>query len=153
MVSLRFHFRLWTEYIMEISNCFQWQLLSFPQYKIGEKNSAYYFSLQNSSVFLKTSISFKLPLQPLASFHIWKSNFKNRNILSANFNTKYLFPYDDRHLESIYEKHRYWGTILYLQRQVLMVTGTYKVSMENTNIGEQYYIFKGRCLWWQALTR
>ena len=64
MVALPFDFRLWAEYIKEISNCFQWQLLFFSQYKIGEKNSAYHFSLQNPSEFLKTSISFKLPREP-----------------------------------------------------------------------------------------
>ena len=78
-----FHYRLVPEHINEISISLGWQLLSFPQSKIGEKNAAYYYNIQNLSLSVKVSISFKLQSQSLPTFNIQTSNFKYRKVLSG----------------------------------------------------------------------
>ena len=70
-----FHYNLVPEHINEISISLGWQLLSLPQFKIGEKNTAYYYNLQNPSLSVKTSISFKLQSQPLPKLDIETINF------------------------------------------------------------------------------
>ena len=72
ILNKKIDYRLVPEHITKISISIRWQLLSFPQSKIEEKNTAYYYNLQGYFVFVKTSISFKLQLQPMPACHIRK---------------------------------------------------------------------------------